>query len=416
MNAGIFGTEEKWLNRLQNIKFIENDEQNGVDYDWDLVFREYKKLKCPPDVFDPTTVPIKKISYYFGLSTRSVGKTSNWILIGMILNALYGSTIVYIRNTQDETAPKNTSKLMNVIVGFENARYIKEITDGRYNHVKYDTRQLYYVLRDENGKEIDRAPDPFLQMVSLDNVEEYKSVLNVYRGDFMIFDEFITGYYRPESFENFMQLQSTIGRWRMNKKLIFLANTIRYTSQWYREFCIQGYLRQLKIGEKMLLESPGGTPMYLEIVEPKMKARIIKQKSLFYGFPNPALNAIVGLDSAWSFPVAPRIRYEEDDKVITKKIRVNAEDELKLVLVFNHRIGLHVNVYPATTRRHEDEYLLTLNSPESTKDLFALGTGNIFKRIWDLYKRNLFYYSDNETAVVLEDYVTRCRDALRKKI
>lgn len=397
------------MKRLQNINYDADDFQ----YDWKLVFRAYKSLKCPSDVFDPTTVPIKDISYYFGMSTRSVGKTTGWILIGMILNALYGTTTVYIRNIEEQTAPKYSRELMNVILSYENARYIMEITDGKYNHVKYDARRLYYVLRDENGKEIDRAPDPFLIMVSLDNWQEYKSVLNVYRGDFMVFDEFIETYYRPESFEHYMDIQSTIGRWRECRKNIFLANSTRYTSQWYREFCIQSEIRRLKIGDKMLLESPGGTPMYIELVEPLMKEKIQKAKSRFFGFPNPALNAIVGMETAWSLPIVPRIKYEEDDKVLFR-IRVKGEDELKLVLVFNNRIGLHCNVYPATTKRKDDEYMLTLNEPESRKDLFAFGRGKVLERIWAVYKQNLFFYSDNETGVVLADYVQRSKEALKK--
>lgn len=397
------------MKRLQNINYDDEDFQ----YDWKLVFRDYKSLKCPSDVFDPTTVPIKDISYYFGMSTRSVGKTTGWILIGMILNARYGTTIVYVRNIEEQTAPKYSRELMNVILSYENARYIMEITDGKYNHVKYDARRLYYVLRDENGKEIDRAPDPFLIMVSLDNWQEYKSVLNVYRGDFMVFDEFIETYYRPESFEHYMDIQSTIGRWRDCRKNIFLANSTRYTSQWYREFCIQAEIRRLKIGEKMLLESPGGTPMYIELVEPLMKEKIRKAKSRFFGFPNPALNAIVGMETAWSLPIVPRIKYEDDDKVLFR-IRVKGEDELKVVLVFNNRIGLHCNVYPATTKRKDDEYMLTLNEPESRKDLFAFGRGKVLERIWTVYKQNLFFYSDNETGVVLADYVQRSKEALKK--
>ena len=397
------------MKRLQNINYDDEDFQ----YDWKLVFRDYKSLKCPSDVFDPTTVPIKDISYYFGMSTRSVGKTTGWILIGMILNARYGTTIVYVRNIEEQTAPKYSRELMNVILSYENARYIMEITDGKYNHVKYDARRLYYVLRDENGKEIDRAPDPFLIMVSLDNWQEYKSVLNVYRGDFMVFDEFIETYYRPESFEHYMDIQSTIGRWRDCRKNIFLANSTRYTSQWYREFCIQSEIRRLKIGEKMLLESPGGTPMYIELVEPLMKEKIRKAKSRFFGFPNPALNAIVGMETAWSLPIVPRIKYEDDDKVLFR-IRVKGEDELKLVLVFNNRIGLHCNVYPATTKRKDDEYMLTLNEPESRKDLFAFGRGKVLERIWTVYKQNLFFYSDNETGVVMADYVQRSKEALKK--
>ena len=124
-------------------------------------------------------------------------------------------------------------------------------------------------------------------------------------------------------------------------------------------------------------------------------------------------NAIVGMETAWSLPIVPRIKYEDDDKVLFR-IRVKGEDELKLVLVFNNRIGLHCNVYPATTKRKDDEYMLTLNEPESRKDLFAFGRGKVLERIWAVYKQNLFFYSDNETGVVLADYVQRSKEALKK--
>ena len=416
MNAGIFGMEAKTLNRLQNIKFIDNDEEKGIDYDWELIKEDYRSLGCPADIFDPTTNPFEKIRQIFNLSIRSVGKTTGWVLIGMIMNARYGTTVGYVRQTEEELAPKYSRELMKVIVTYNQGQYIRQITDDKYNTVIYKDRRLYYCLADENGKEIDRSPEPFLIMLAIDLQETYKSVLNLPRCDFLIVDEFVKTYYKDQAFINWMQLLSTVKRRRQCTRIVYLANSIRYMSQWYREFMIQHILKTMRLGDHRTVTTAKGTRIYIELVEPKAKQRILEDAELYFGFDNPDLLSIVGTDLAWSLPEVPRIKYEDDDKVITKKIRVKAEDDLKIVLVYNRTIGLHVNVYPATNKRHNDEILLTLDTPADRRDHFALGYGEIFKRIWDLYKKNLFFYSDNETGAILIDYVARSRDALKKKI
>lgn len=404
------------MKRLQNIKYINDDEQNGIDYDWKLIKKMYKELNCPDDIFDPTTNPIETCRYIHNLSIRSTGKTTGWVLIGMIMNALYGTTVGYVRQSEEETAPKYARELMNVIVGYEDGRYIRQITDDRYNTVRYKDRRLFYALVDENGKEIERAPECFLILLCIDMAEIYKSTLNVFRCDLFIVDEYVKQYYRDGAYINFMQLVSTVKRRRKSMRIVLLANTIRYTSQWYREFMIQNELKKLNLGDHRTLVTPKGTRIYIELVEPKAKQRILEDAELYFGFDNPELMAIVGTDVAWTMPMVPRISYQPDDRIITKRIRVAAEDELKMVLVFNKEVGLHVNVYPATTKRHDDEYLLTLNTPECRRDLFGLGAGDIFRKIWELYKKNLFFYSDNETGAVLMDYFERAKDAIRKRM
>lgn len=406
------------MEMLQNIKYIDDDEQKGIKYDWDLIFKMYKSLKCPDDIYDPTTAPMtwSGMRYIIEMSIRSTGKTTGWVLIGMIMNALYGTVIPYVRQTEEETAPKYARELMNVIVGYDNGRYIKEITGGRYNTVVYKDRRLFYSLRDEAGKEIDRAEKEFLILLAVDLWQVYKSTLNVFRGDLIIFDEFVGKYYKEDAYINFMQLISTVKRRRQSTMIVMLANTIRYTSQWYREFMVQQELKRMELGDKRKITTAKGTKVYIEMVEPKAKARIAEDAALYYGFDNPDLLAIVGTDAAWSFPLSPRIKYEEDDKVLTKRIRLKGEEELKLVLVYNEEVGLHVNCYPATGKLKEDEVVLTLDAPKTRNEIYALGRGEVFKKIWELYKMNLFYFSDNETAVILEDYVQRAKEGLRKRI
>lgn len=401
---------------MREIKYLQGREEWGIDYDWKFLAEEYKKLKCPDFVYDPTTAPIDKVSYIFELSIRSVGKTTAWVLWGMLMNKHYGTTICYVRETEEQTAPKFARELLNVVNGYENGRYIRQITDGKYNSVIYHAKRIYYTLRDESGKEIERAPEPFMILLSIDLAMIYKSTLNVFRGDFFIVDEFIGKYYRDQTFELFMDLLSTVGRRRHTNKIVMLANTIRYTSPWYREFMIQKEVKQLQPGSRVMMKTPKGTPIYIEMVEPKAKKDIEEHSMLYFGFDNPALMSITGVDVAWALPISPRIEKMEDDKIITKQIRIRAEEDLKLAIVYNKKMGLHVNVYPATLKLREDELVLTLDAPASVQERWALGSGEVLRKVWDMYKNNMFRYSDNETAALLEDYVKRAREAMRSRI
>ena len=395
--------------------YIGNNETKGIDYDWNRIKNEYRKLKCPPGIFDPCTAPIEKNSYLFYLSIRSVGKTTGWLLMGMIMHELYGTTVCYVRETEEQTAPKYTRELLNVILDYEQGRYIKDITRGAYNGIVIDTRRLYYVLRDENGKEIVRSAEPFLVMLSLDLWTEYKSTMNFPRGDLFIFDEFIGKYYREDSFINFMQILSTIGRRRHSLRIVMLANNAKYTSPWYREFMIQNIVRHLEVGEKASMVTPKGTPIYIEFVEPKLKKDVIEHGNIYFGFDNPGIAAITGTDIVWAFPDVPRIKVEEDDVLVTKQIRIRAEEDLKLSIWSNSEIGVHVRIYPTTSPVHADEIVLTLDTPKNRQELFALGAGDLFRSIWNIYKKDLFFFSDNETGAVFDDYYQRAKEALRKR-
>lgn len=401
---------------MVDIKYIQNNEDLGIDYDWNLIRKEYKKLGVPDHLYDPTTAPIERNRYIFNMSIRKVGKTTDWLLFAMVMHKLYKTTLSYIRETEEQTAPKYTRELLNVVNSYSNGKYIRLLTEGKYNSVKIDARRIFYVLRDENGKEIDRSPDPFMFLLSLDNWADYKSTLNIFRGDIIIVDEFVGKFYHDQSFEAFLQILSTVGRGRHSVRCIFLANTIRFTSPWYREFMIQKLVQRMRLGERVEYQTPKGTHIYIEFVEPKKKEEIRKYAALYFGFDNPVVDSIAGVDAVWSLPPSARIRHEPDEKLITNKLRILGDEEMKLALIWDSKIGLHVNVYPATSKIKDDETVLTLEAPENRRELFALGYGEFFRRIWDLYKKNMFRYSDNEIAVVLEDYVNRAKEVLRKKI
>ena len=79
------------------IEYIDGKHKLGIQYDWNLISKEYKRLKCPKEYNNPLTNGIDKAHIHLLVSERSTGKTTNLILVGIIMYYLYGTTTQYIR-------------------------------------------------------------------------------------------------------------------------------------------------------------------------------------------------------------------------------------------------------------------------------------------------------------------------------
>ena len=78
---------------IKNIKYFDNDMQHGINYDWALIKKEFDKLGIPENVVNPfLTHKLECGKWVVDMSERSIGKTTNWLLLGMVMNKLYGTT------------------------------------------------------------------------------------------------------------------------------------------------------------------------------------------------------------------------------------------------------------------------------------------------------------------------------------
>ena len=54
---------------MQTLSYIDNNLQLGIAYDWDLIIKAYRALKCPDDVYDPIpalrTLSAETVKWYF---------------------------------------------------------------------------------------------------------------------------------------------------------------------------------------------------------------------------------------------------------------------------------------------------------------------------------------------------------------
>lgn len=395
------------------IKYINNKPELGIEYDWDLIRREYNKLEVPEGYYEINWNALRDnfIKYILSLSERSTGKTTNLgLLVGLVMNKLYGTIVVYIRATENELSASHAQKLVEVIRLYNDGEYIKKLTDGQYNSIYYHWRQFFYCNVDENGNRVETSHEPCVQLLSVDRANDYKSTLNLPLGDWIVFDEFIGKFYRPNEAIAFLDLLKTIIRDRISPTVCMLANTINLNSPYFEELEISREVKRLGKGDKKIIETERGTKIYIEIVNLIRKDNNHSLlNSLFFGFKNPKINAITG-GEVWAFEAVPHIIHNATDKLtIFRNVYIESGLELLQVeYIYNKEQGAHLEIHRAS-RTYDDSYILTLGMLKDTRYHWGLGGDRIRNVIGDMVLSRKVYYSSNEVGSIFKDYVNRYR-------
>ena len=377
-----------------DIKYIDNDMNKGILYDWNFIFKEYKKLGCPNTVYNPCTIPFSQSAYQMLLSERSTGKTTNILLIGMLLNKHYGTIPQYIRSSETMIMNKVINELFKTIREFH---YVEKITDGKYNDVIYSARKWYY-CKVENGEVVEKAPSHFMYCLSIDKSETYKSSYNAPTGDFIIFDEFIGTRYRMNEFVLFMDLLKTIIRDRECCKIILLANTIDKHSEYFNEFEIYDDIQLLEVGDNEIITTEKGTKIYVELLaDKKEKGNKLALNKIYFGFKNPKINSITG--GEWATNNYPHC--QDGYRVLKRGIYIDYHDKLlALDLVEYDDIGLCINVHKAV-RTYDDSIIYSLKQPIDKRYRYYLGMGDrIDKLIIKLVQAHKIRFQNNACGTI----------------
>lgn len=393
----------------EQIKFIKDKEQLGIVYDWNKIFKYYRALKCPDDCYEPTHVPMNAIDYMVGISKRSKGKTTGWLLIGLIMYLMYGTVTQYVRESVREIKPSVVSDIFKVIKTYNNGQYIRELTGGKYNSIYYHWKKCYLCYM-EDGKRVETDPEHFFYFLSYDEHEEYKSGYNEPRGDLIILDEFITSHNRINASVEFMDLFRTIQRKRLCCKIVMLANTTDVNNIWFRDLCISKEAKTIKEGEhkKIVVND---TVFYFEYITTKLTNNDISIVKKFFGFAinNPKFAHLIDTGNAWSYVNVPHINYDKDDKYLDRTYRLIFNDEMIHLELVRKSNGMLVIYAHPTKDMYEDSKVLTLEEIKAPNEKWGFGYGKYCRLLWKLYQRNLWYYSDNETGAIVSNYVKHCR-------
>ena len=298
---------------------------------------------------------------------------------------------------------------MDVIRTYDGGRYIRQITENRWNDVTIKARKIYYCLRDDRGDIVEKCSDPVIYLLTLEENMDIKSVFNAPRGDLIIFDEFVSDMYRTNEFVTFCDELKTVIRSRISPRAVLLSNTINLTSPYFRELEISKEVRKLHTNESTVVTTELGTKLYVRISDTPATKHKGLLNSLFFGFKNPQLAAIRGGDTVWNFRQVPRILTSDEDVYLDRKLKIDTMDEILSVdFVSTPDRGLVANIHPGEV--HDDSIVLTMSDIWDRQHRKGLGFGQREKMLELLIDRGKVYYSDCETAAVLEHYIAEVRD------
>lgn len=398
------------------IKYIDGKPSRGILIDWKAVRREYKRLKIPKQYYYPLRPDFSKISYVVSMSQRARGKTTQLLILGLVLYAMYGIIPHYIRQFSRQCEPMNIRDLFDVVLV---NGYIERIFE-QWNHIFYRGKRWYLCRIDEDGNMVERDSISCCVCFGLDEADSLKSVYNCPTGDMIFFDEFISTRMGYDDFKNFCDLVSTIGRLRYGVVVFLSANTINRNSRWFDEYAIADTVRKMELGDTEVVVSPLGSHFWIELLEAdNSEDRAFINRRLF-GFRNTKLDAITGRGS-WTEETYQHIPPDKEDEgyhvaMLNNRIFIEMKGQyMKLAIVKNPDIGVCVYVTPAT-RIYEDSIIFTADDVLDSRYVFCFGRGLPVNKIWTLYTSGRFYYAHNAAGCFVQAYVSYAQSRQRTMV
>lgn len=384
-----------------NPKYWDDDMQHGIQYDWDLIIKEFDKLEVPKNVYNPTRVhEIYSGKWIFDLSERNTGKSTNWLLFMMVCYKVYGTEAVYIREIVDMIMPKHALEMFNTILTFG---YVEKLTDGRFNAILYKSRRYYYWNK-ETGEQDDK---PFMICLSIDENYKNKSSLQLPDSDLIVVDEIISKYNYQNEFVDLCDTIKTVIRERDSPFIVLLANTIDKHNIIFKELGIYEQIQEMQIDQQKTIVSPMGTTVDIALIGVKpedMPEHRRKHNAKFFGFANPRLNSIRG--GEWAVRIFPHPFRESDTETVVRNRYISHNGYLlNLELQYNKKLGYYVLVHEAN-QTYDDSVIYNLDIQQmDSRYKFKWGTRKLDKKLWTLLERNKWLYSNNFVGTLVEDYI-----------
>lgn len=384
------------------LKYIENDASQGIAYDWKLILKEYKKLGVPADFDYSDVIPFESpIKWHILLSTKSVGKTTVLLLIGLIMYKLYGTQTQIIRH---KTANAGFyDRLYSVICGYNNGQYLKKLFGDEYNTIKYFQRN-FYLANYKDGKTV-KSEHKIAVALSSDDCYNLCSKYDSPRGDLIILDECFTDYNTPDEFIHFINLHKTIVRDRMSDKIFILGNNYDCNNIWFRQLTIAHQIRNLKMGENKILYTNEEMPIYVNFLTPRSGEKRKKFNRTHYGFKNPELNAITGLGD-WSIKQYPQICELNNRELLCRGIYFNFMDDLYMEGEFIRADGgIFFAVHPANRHAVNRASLVYVMRQPSANNEIYFNSDRLANTIKDMITNLKIVFSDNETGDLFSKFI-----------
>ena len=346
----------------------------------------------------------RQAQYNIIIGERSNGKTYATLLYCLKQYIKDGSQFAVIRRWKEDIRGKRAQTTFNGIV---DNKEIENITNGNYNNVYYINGKWYLAKYDDSLKKPICDNNPFAFGFSLTDMEHdkstsYPNIRNI------VFDEFITrSCYIPDEFVTFMNVISTIVRYRNDVKIFMLGNTVNKYCPYFNELGLNN-IQNMKQGTIDLYKyGDSGLKVAVEYCDSLNNS---KPSDIYFAFNNPKLKMVTS--GVWELDIYPHlpIKYKPKDILFTYFIEFNDNIVQCEIILVNDCVFTYIHK-KTTPIKSNDDMLFTLKAspyPNTFRNILK-PMNKIHQRLLYYFNSNKVFYQDNEIGEIVRNYINVCK-------
>ena len=310
----------------------------------------------------------------------------------------------YVRRWKEDYRGKRGSQLFAAHI---DTGFISELTEGEYDRVKYYSGKWYLAKYDSDLDRELPQEEPFCYAFALSDMEHDKSTAYP-KITTVVFDEFLTRQiYLQDEFILFMNVLSTIIRYRDNVKIFMLANTVSKYCPYFKEMGLK-HVPDMEAG-KIDIYTYGDSKLRVAVERCK-SLNESKPSNQYFAFDNPSLSMITG--GAWEialYPHCPR-KYSPSDILFNFFISFNDELLQGEIVSVEDCCFLYIHV-KSTPIKDEDNDIIFSEAYDPRPNHFRnirKGTSRLEKKIGEFFRNDKVFYQDNEVGEIVRNYLQYC--------
>lgn len=351
----------------------------------------------------------KNAQYNIVFGERSNGKSYAVMKYGIYKYAETGEQMAIVRRWREDFRGKRGQALFSSLV--ENGE-IKKATNGKWDNVYYYAGKWYFSTYDNELKKVVQDENPFAWGFSLTEMEHDKSTSYPLITT-ILFDEFLTrNAYLPDEFVLFMNVISTIVRFRDNIKIFMLGNTVNQYCPYFNEMGLK-HISKMNKGD-IDVYTYGDSPLRVA-VEYADSPNKGKPSDLYFAFNADGkcaakLDMITG--GVWEMALYPHCPVKYKPKEILFTYFIQFDGNLLQCEIVQHDKMLFTFIHRKTTPLKDEENDFVFDTEYSAKPNISRRitrpVNNIEKRILLFFTKEKVFYQDNEVGEIVRNYINWC--------
>lgn len=348
----------------------------------------------------------KNAQYNIIFGERSNGKSYAVLKYGIETYAKTGEQMAIVRRWREDFRGKRGQALFSPLV--ENG-VISRVTNGKYDNIYYYAGKWYFSKFDEELNKNITDENPFAWGFALTEMEHDKST-SYPKITTILFDEFLTrSAYLPDEFVLFMNVVSTIVRYRDNVKIFMLGNTVNQYCPYFNEMGLKHISKMEKGDIDVYSYGDSKLRVAVEYADSPNKG---KPSDIYFAFNADGksaakLDMITG--GVWEMALYPHCPVKYKPKEILFTYFIQFDGNLLQCEIVQHEQMIFTFIHRKTTplKNEEKDFLYTTEySPQpNISRRLTRPLNNIEKRIWYFFSKEKVFYQDNEVGEIVRNYI-----------